>query len=337
MIYPKFLSEGSVIGVTAPSDGITDDFDLVRLSSASRNLSDRGFSVILTDNVRTSNNMRSSSALKRAKELESLFLDDRVDLIISACGGEFLMEMIPYLNYDVIAKNPKWFQGYSDPTWITYTITTNLDIATVYSNNYKAFGMEKWHKSLSDNIDILEGRNVVQNSFDMYEGSKRKLVTGLEGYNLDSDVNLKIVTGEESVFMSGRMIGGCLDVIGDIFGTKYDKTISFISKYKDDGIIWYFESFSLSSENIIRLLWKLKDSGYFEYTKGIVFGRNCMYSSLFETSFEDTVISVLGDLGVPIVIDADIGHVGPRITVINGAIADIGCSNGKGNIRFSFR
>ena len=60
-------------------------------------------------------------------------------------------------------------------------------------------------------------------------------------------------------------------------------------------------------------------------------------SSLFETSFEDTVISVLGDLGVPIVIDADIGHVGPRITVINGAVADIGCSNGKGNIRFSFR
>lgn len=336
MIYPKFLKSGSVIGVTAPSDGVSDSIDLVRLDNAKCNMNNFDFYVKETDNVRKSINMRSSSAKERALELESLFMDDKVDLIISACGGEFLMEMIPYLNYDIIANNPKWFQGYSDPTWLTYTITTNLDIATVYASNYKAFGMDDLHESLLNNIDILTGKEIVQTSFDKFESSKRESITGLEGFSLDENVNLKIITGEDSVFFSGRIIGGCLDVLGDIFGTKYDKTFDFISKYRDDGIIWYFENFSLSSENIIRLLWKFKNSGYFKYTKGIIFGRSCMYSSIFGTSYVDTIFSSLGDLNIPIVIDADIGHVAPRVTIINGAIADISCSNGKGSISFRY-
>ena len=82
------------------------------------------------------------------------------------------MEMIPFLNYKIIKENPKWFQGYSDPTWLTYTITTNLDIATIYSNNYKAFGMKKLHKSILNNIDILKGKNITQTSFSKYEKEK---------------------------------------------------------------------------------------------------------------------------------------------------------------------
>ncbi|HIS38285.1 MAG TPA: hypothetical protein IAB45_02115 [Candidatus Onthousia faecavium] len=56
------------------------------------------------------------------------------------------------------------------------------------------------------------------------------------------------------------MIGGCLDIITDLFGTRFDKTEAFLEKYKEDGIIWYFDICELSSESIIRILWKLKDN-----------------------------------------------------------------------------
>ena len=46
--------------------------------------------------------------------------------------------------------------------------------------------------------------------------------------------------------VTGRLIGGCIDVLKDIIGTKYDGTLDFIEKYKDDGIIWYFDNFALS-------------------------------------------------------------------------------------------
>ena len=45
--------------------------------------------------------------------------------------------------------------------------------------------------------------------------------------------------------LKGRTIGGCLDVLIALVGTRFDKTKSFIEKYKEDGFIWYLESFNL--------------------------------------------------------------------------------------------
>lgn len=334
MIYPKFIKEQGTIGVTAPSRGITNELDLKRLESAIKNINEKGFNVIETENVRTDNLGRSSSKEERAKQLESLFLDKKVDAIISASGGDFLMEMIPYLNYEVIKNNPKWFQGYSDPTWLTYTITTNLDIATIYSNNFKSFGMKPWHKSLETNIKILKGDLINQKSFEKYELYKKNQETGLEDYNLTEKVKWKIITGEKEVAIKGRMIGGCLDVINEIYGTNYDKTQEFLEKYQNDGIIWYLENYSLTSEDLTRVLWKLNDKGYFKYTKGIIFGRSLNYQSFYNLSFEETIKSSLKDLKVPIITEADFGHLSPRMTIINGAIAEIKVKNDQGEISF---
>lgn len=334
MIYPKFIKEQGTIGVTAPSRGITNELDLKRLESAIKNINEKGFNVIETENVRTDNLGRSSSKEERAKQLESLFLDKEVDAIISASGGDFLMEMIPYLNYEVIKNNPKWFQGYSDPTWLTYTITTNLDIATIYSNNFKSFGMNPWHKSLETNIKILKGDLINQKSFEKYELYKKNQETGLEDYNLTEKVKWKIITGEKEVAIKGRMIGGCLDVINEIYGTNYDKTQEFLEKYQNDGIIWYLENYSLTSEDLTRVLWKLNDKGYFKYTKGIIFGRSLNYQSFYNLSFEETIKSSLKDLKVPIITEADFGHLSPRMTIINGAIAEIKAKNDQGEISF---
>ena len=334
MIYPKFIKEQGTIGVTAPSRGITNELDLKRLESAIKNINEKGFNVKETENVRTDNLGRSSSKEERAKQLESLFLDKEVDAIISASGGDFLMEMIPYLNYEVIKNNPKWFQGYSDPTWLTYTITTNLDIATIYSNNFKSFGMNPWHKSLETNIKILKGDLINQKSFEKYELYKKNQETGLEDYNLTEKVKWKIITGEKEVAIKGRMIGGCLDVINEIYGTNYDKTQEFLEKYQNDGIIWYLENYSLTSEDLTRVLWKLNDKGYFKYTKGIIFGRSLNYQSFYNLSFEETIKSSLKDLKVPIITEADFGHLSPRMTIINGAIAEIKVKNDQGEISF---
>ena len=334
MIYPKFIKEQGTIGVTAPSRGITNELDLKRLESAIKNINEKGFNVIETENVRTDNLGRSSSKEERAKQLESLFLDKEVDAIISASGGDFLMEMIPYLNYEVIKNNPKWFQGYSDPTWLTYTITTNLDIATIYSNNFKSFGMNPWHKSLETNVKILKGDLINQKSFEKYELYKKNQETGLEDYNLTEKVKWKIITGEKEVAIKGRMIGGCLDVINEIYGTNYDKTQEFLEKYQNDGIIWYLENYSLTSEDLTRVLWKLNDKGYFKYTKGIIFGRSLNYQSFYNLSFEETIKSSLKDLKVPIITEADFGHLSPRMTIINGAIAEIKVKNDQGEISF---
>lgn len=333
MIYPKFIKEGDFIGVTAPSDGIIDDIGVCRLEYAINNIEAAGYNVIETDNVRKSVLGRSSSSKERALELKKLFCDDRIKLIICASGGDFLLEMLSDFDFLVVKDNIKWIQGYSDPTALLYTITTNFDIATIYGNNFTSFGMQPWHNSLKLNFEILNGERLEQSSFDKYESSRIEYIVGNEGYKLEEKVFWKSLF-DEKVQMKGRVIGGCIDILNDLFGTRFDKTKEFIEKYKDDGILWYFDSCELSSEQLIRTLWKFKDNGWFKFCRGIIFGRIFFGKSYYGISFMEAVSSSLKDLDIPVILDADLGHVSPRMIIINGAIAEIDVHDGKGRIKY---
>ena len=336
MFYPKFI-KNKIIGVTAPSGGSSDIVDLLKLENAINNFNKIDYKVLITDNCKTSFNGRSSSIEERKKQLEDLFINKDVEAIICFSGGDFLLEIIDKIDFHIIKNNPKWIQGYSDPTSLLFIITTNLDIATIYSNNFKAFSMKKWHSSLLNNISLLEGKTLEQSSFEMFEEERIKSITGDEGFNLTRHVKWENLNDESSIEMEGRLIGGCLDVLLNLVGTRFDKTTNFIEKYKNDGFIWYFDNFGLTSEKLILAMWQLKNSGWFKYTKGIIFGRSTIEESHYDISFKDAIKEGLSDLNVPIIINADIGHKPPQLTLINGALAKIKSKDNKGTIIFELR
>lgn len=331
MIYPKFLKQNDTIGITAPSDGTVEETDIYRLNNAIKKFKELNYTIKETPNVRTSTKGKSATSKIQARELEELYKDNNVSAIICASGGDFLLEMLSEVDLEIIKNNPKWLQGYSDPTGLLYTITTNLDIATIYGDNFKAFGMENWHKSLKNNLEILKGNIICQESFNMYESKRCERKVGNEEYNLDTKVKWENINQEE-INITGRIIGGCIDILSELFGTRFDKTKEFINKYKEDGIIWYFDNCELTSESLIRTLWKFKDNGWFKNTKGIIFGRSGLEQSCYGISFKEAITRVLEDLKIPIIINADIGHVSPRMTIINGAIANIFSKDGKGKM-----
>ena len=337
MFYPQFLKKGDTIGVTACSDGRCDATDAVRMDNAAKQFEKLGYQVIETANTRTSEKARSSDADTRVNQLRELLEKEEVTAIIMASGGDYLLEILPKIDFNWFLKHPKWLQGYSDPTGLLYTVTVNCDMATVYGCNFGDFGMEDWHPSLSDNIKLLEGMEITQESFDQYTDGFHTRETGLEGYVLEKDVKWVNLYGEESVCLEGRMLGGCLDVLLSLVGTKYDKTKEFIEKYKEDGIIWYLESFALSNEVLFMGLWNLREAGWFEHAKGFIFGRPCFTESHNGSTYEETVIDVLKELDVPVILDADFGHKPPRMAIINGAKARIVSKDGKGTITQSMK
>lgn len=337
MIYPDFIEKGCTIGITAPSDGNRKETDFIRLENGKRLLSLEGYTVIETPNVRTSDKGRSANKSNRAEEFMTLIQNHEVKWIISAKGGDFLMEMLPYVDFNLIKANPKWIQGYSDNTGLTFSITTNCNMATLYGCNFNDFGMETWHDAIKDNLEILKGKKLEQTSFDLYEDGFYDKVTGLEGYKLEKPVIWRNITTENEITMSGRLLGGCMDVLLNLVGTRFDHTVDFINQYKDDGILWYLESFDLNSESITRGLWQLKEAGWFQYVKGFIFGRPAFFDNDYYISYDEAVLSILDELHVPIILDADIGHKSPQITMINGAYATIKSNNGKGSIKFELK
>lgn len=336
MFYPKFLKNGSTIGVCAPSDGVFLKKDINKFNNAIKKINNININVKETEHTRNSIKGKSADSKIQAKELECLFLDKDVEAIICLSGGDFLLEILPYINFDIIKENPKWLQGYSDPTSLLYILTTKYDIATLYANNFKAFGMNNWHKSFLDNIEILKGNIIKQESFLKYEKNPKEIVTGLEEYNLDTKVKWENINRDE-VNIKGRIIGGCIDILSELFGTKYDNTLNFITKYSKDGTIWYFDNCELSIEMLIRVLWKFKENGWFNYCKGIVFGRSANENSYYDITFREAILRSLGDLNIPLIINADIGHIPPRMTIINGALCNIKSKNGKGSISFELK
>lgn len=324
MKFPDFLKQGDGIGVTACSAGFSDDeVNKVRADSAAAQLAACGFPVTETENVRTDIDGRSSAAKERWQQLHSLVTAEHIRMVLLAKGGDYLAEMLPYVDYEEIERNPKWYQGYSDPTGLLFSITTKCDMATVYGTNYGDFGMRPWHGCLKGNIELLKGNQIIQKNYEYYQDGFLDRVTGYEPYETTEPVKLKAARGEECLHMEGRLLGGCLDVLADLVGTPYEDAKGFAERYKEDGILWYLESFALSRERLPLVLWHLREAGWFQYASGFVFGRPAFFENNTETTYEETVMEALGCLDVPIVTGADIGHKPPYMTIINGAYAEL--------------
>ncbi len=311
MIYPKSLNEGDFIGVTAVSGGITGERNILRADNAKKNIENRGYKVIETSNVRTELNGRSSSKEQRSKEFMSLWENDKVKSIIIAEGGNFLCEVLDELDFEKMKTiDPKWIQGYSDSTNLTYVFTTFLDIATIYGPTYKSFGMRNWHISLENSIKLMQKKEIVQTSYEKCEEFNGwdvpKEYDPYEEYNLTKNVRWINLRNEEEIKFSGRAIGGCLDVIKCLIGTKYDKVKEFIFKYKNDGIVWYLEAFEMNTPELFCTLWQMKNCGYFENCNGIIFGRPLMMRQDMGLSDYQMIEEALCELNIPIICDADI-------------------------------
>ena len=334
MIYPKFIKENNTIGIPAPSAGTKNQKKKNKFINAKKNLEKLNYNLVLSKNIYKCERGRSTNEIERATEINNMFTNKEIDMILCATGGDFLIEILPYINFNLIKKNPKLVAGFSDPTGLLYPITTKYDIATIYGHNFSGLGIEKFHQSELDFLEIIKGNLIKQNSYDLYEEEYQETITGLEYYNLTKKVYWNTLNNKE-VLLKGRIIGGCLDIISELAGTKYDGINEFNEKYKNDEIIWYFDNCELSLEETIRTLWKLNELNYFKYTKGIIFGRfgnpTTTYDYDVKTCLED---SILNKLNIDIIYDADLSHKSPCMTIINGSIATIKVKEGKGSITF---
>lgn len=340
MNYPDNLKIGDTIGICAPSCGITDPSKIIRLDYAENALREMGYKVIETSHVRTDEKCRSASAEIRAKEFMELYENPEVKLILFASGGEFLFEIYDFLDLEKIKSlRPKWTQGYSDCTGIGYIFNTLLDIPSIYGQTIKDYAMQPLHRCLTDALDIVSGKSVTQQSFDKYEkvsfdDSEETNTDPRAGYNLNADVEWKSLFGQNNISLSGRAVGGCLDVVREYIGTKYDNIKNFINKYKEDGLVWFLECFEFTTPELTRVLWQMKNAGYFNNCNGIIFGRPLFITEQYDITYKEVLFNAFKDYNIPVIYDADIGHVSPQIAMVNGGKIDLTYDNGKAEIKF---
>ena len=98
MKYAKLLQAGDTVGVCAPSSGVKESL-LPRLNKAFLSVRELGYKTIETVSVRGRVKCVSADAETRAAEFMSLYENPTVAAIIPPWGGEFLMDMLPLLDF----------------------------------------------------------------------------------------------------------------------------------------------------------------------------------------------------------------------------------------------
>lgn len=359
MKYPKFLPENGTIGFVAPSFGCNTEPYKTAFDNSLTKFEGLGHKLDLGPNCYEGSGIGISNTPQACgKELTEYYCSVDNDVLLSVGGGELMCETISYVDFEAIkAAEPKWFMGYSDNTNFTFLLTTLCDTAAIYGLCAQTFGMEPWDKSLHDTYDLLRGRKNQITGYELWEkDSFKDKEHPLMPYNLTEERNIRgfipaeaegetSLTGfwgketpEMEVQFEGRLVGGCMDCLVNLLGTKYDDVKGFSERYKEDGMIWFIESCELNVMAIRRAIWQMKNAGWFEHVKGFLIGRPLVFGQDFMGLNQyNAVVDLLKEYKVPILMDLDIGHLAPMMPMVSGAYAKVHAKGNDITIRYDFK
>lgn len=331
MKYPKPLRKGNTIGICAPSAGVPERL-WPRLDKARANLQAMGYLTVETPSVRNVNKLVCADAATRAAEFMSLYENPEVTAILPPWGGEFLMDMLPLLDFKRLSLLPaKWVCGYSDITTLLFALTLRCDMATLHGSNLVNMGYHTVHPSDLTALTCMEQRYVLQRSAGVRGSFASFDDLSAPPYEPLVVSPWKSLRGDRHGFC-GRVLGGCMDVLCKLIGTPYAPVDEFLTMYQSDGFIWALESCEMRAPDIYRTLWQMRACGWFEHCHGIIIGRPDGYADMRGFTLEDALTQSFSGLDFPILYDADIGHIPPQMQWVNGTLATVVYEEGRATV-----
>ncbi len=323
--YPQPLRPGNVIGVTAPSAGI-DETMRARFEFCKVTLEARGYEVRVGECL-YSDDIVSAPATKRADELMRMLLDPSVALVMPPWGGELLINILPHLDFERLASAPpKWFAGWSDGSVFTLPLAIHTGGASVHGMNFmdSAFAPARGVAAWWDVVGLEPGGSFEQRSLAAHQRGFKDYVAFPDVTQWEPDVasRWQVLGADRPIEVSGRMVGGCIDVLSKLVGTRYGDIDRFARERAPEGLIIYLENCESKAADACRSLHQFRLADWFKHANAILIGRTKAEPTGAFTQV-DAIADALGGLNVPVLYDVDISHVPPQLMVVNGALGAV--------------
>lgn len=235
MLQP--LKKGSHIRVVSPSSSIHRLGGFEANLAAKEKLESLGFKLSFSSNyLEPSDCLDSAPIASRVADLHEAFADPSVDAVLATIGGSNANELLPYLDYDLIARNPKLICGYSDTTALLNAIYAKTGLTTIMGPSYSSFKM-------------VEGQPYqTQSWLEAMSLAPYSLTPSTEWSSdpwYDPSLPRTFFPTEWKVYghgrASGTAIGGNLSTFGLLRGTPYapqpDKYVLFLEEGESDDYI----------------------------------------------------------------------------------------------------
>ncbi|MCX6778994.1 MAG: LD-carboxypeptidase, partial [Candidatus Magasanikbacteria bacterium] len=277
LIKPQKLSLGDTIGVVSPSSNLAA-LAPHRVQKGISNLEQLGFKIKVGQNVYKNSGYTAGTAEERADDLNKMFADPEVKAIISTIGGFHSNQILPYLDFDLIKKNPKIFLGFSDISVLHFALHTKANLVTFYGpalmtqfgENFgiNPYTLEFWQKALmqKEPIGLVNPSEKWTDEF-LNWFKKEDLVRSQTLKENLGFVWLKKGRAE------GKILGGCITSMRHLVGTE------FWPDFSKKVFFWEIPESSCNSavgesvEKVDSYLTDLKLSGVLGKISGMIIGR----------------------------------------------------------------
>ncbi len=305
-VKPKRLRRGMTVGLVTPASNVPEDQDLQSAMDLVRSL---GFVAKPAPNLFSRAQYLAGTDEERADDLNGMFADAEVDAIFCVRGGYGSGRLLRYLDYSVIAANPKILMGYSDITALLNAIYLRTGLVTFHGpiagGNFSDYTFNQYRKVL------LEPSTSVR----IGEPPQFETRPGV----IDWENRLTpIVAG----VAEGHLIGGNLSLMVTLLGTEFEPRF--------EGAILFLEDVSEPPYSVDRMLTHLWMAGKLEQLAGVALGKftdDGYDSNTF--SMEQVLRDRFEPLGIPTLRGVMIGHIEDKTVVPVGARARLDVAAGS--------
>ena len=275
---------------------------------------------------------------KRAEDLLAAFRDPGTDMILCATGGDDTYRLLPYL-FDhgelADAAKEKVFLGFSDTT-VNHLMLHKVGLRTFYGQAFFADVCElgpEMHpytrKYFEELIATGEIREITPS--EVWYEERERYSPDQTGKRLPAHPNRGFELLQGSPVFSGKILGGCIDTMYDIFdGGRYADMPALCRKYRlfPDAEDWKGRILLLESseerpcpEKYRRALTYLKNAGVFDSVSGVLAGKPM--NETYAEEYRRLLPEVVGRSDLPIVFNLNVGHAMPRCIMPFGREATV--------------
>ncbi len=215
---------------------------------------------------------------RRLSELHWAFADNKVKAIFAIRGGYGATRLLPFINYSLIAHNPKILIGYSDITAIQMAL-------------YHRVGLQSLHGIVAG--DVFTDYHFKQLRKFLFGELKSEVLDCYE----DKDFSI-IVPGEAY----GVLVGGNLSLLSSLVGTGFLPSFA--------GKIVFIEDIAEPIYKIDRMLEHLLQGTDLSFASAFVFGEfTGIEPQKNDFELSELLYEKFGNMGVPVIMGVNFGHI----------------------------
>ncbi|HLK56130.1 MAG TPA: S66 peptidase family protein [Chthonomonadaceae bacterium] len=334
VVIPQRLVPGDTVAVLSPSWGGPSCFPHV-YALGLRNLQEAfGLQIREYPTARMDAQELYHNPQRRAEDINTAFADVEVRAILASIGGDDSVRILPFLDEEILRRNPKILMGYSDTTTLLTYLNHRLGLITFNGPSVMAGFAQLRHlpSDFARHVRFLLMEPAPTYLYRPYGvWTERYVDWSTPGY----DGEIMPLQGDEPGWqwlqgqgvVSGRLFGGCIEVLEFMKSTHFWPAPEFWQ-----GRILFLET-SEDKPTVSQVKWMLRNygmQGVFDRIMALLIGRARDYTTEETRALYQQVVEVVnGEFGrsdLPVVANMDFGHTDPQFILPLGVLAEVDCN-----------